>query len=576
MNRSTSPKINLACHHIDLEQRIARLYAQQRENCAGHIPETISVIIEDSADNILIAKKGAFSPAPIYYTLEDCCNNISFSIKDVLAAYPHALQVCRQKIRGYLSYLNEIGNTNNLTYYQNIYRLLPGESIIVKRGEPPRFVLGKPIEGDKKIANYQEHLYAIRDRFVRSVTEKISSRGKMAANLSGGLDSTAVNSVARAISNDTILGLYVDTATTQADEFNFAEIVSRRCDIALRKLTLDGGNPLNAVMKCMEQTEMPETNNLPSSFNRAIIDACATNNIDVLLSGFLGDQVIDYGYGYYSELASRNEWQKLKIALESHGYSPDAAKAIILAQLVKQLVTSQNLFYAIRLLKITRKELGFDRKDLIREALRKLKHKLRSLSNRQSKLAAKLVKNVENVSDNNYRELDPLTLVKNHITLSQARIVGGVYQHIIVEALEQRHTLFAKEGIYVGYPFFDKELLEVTLHSTNEWKMANSKSRATLREALKEYLPREIYERSSKAAFDDYSCKTFLQLYDAFKEHCADNYKLLDVWQFVDRKVFEKLADDLKDNKLRRNKVIALPMVLTRVIYLGLWLKYLR
>lgn len=569
-------QIKLAFRNEQMHNAIQEAYQKLGTACFAALPDTLSVMINDTERNSLAAHKGAFSNAPLYYTTLSGRLHCAFTILELLEPYPGCFTLNYTKIASYLSVRDELGLTDNQTFYKEINRLLPGQSIIEENGSfRLSFYAHKTIDADKYAhLSKEEHIEQWRKSFIGSIKNNLQSGKKTAAHLSGGLDSSSVCSLAQSLSNDRLAALHVYTATEESEELNYAKAVSKKWAMDF-KIVKPPDESIESVLRITKTTGLPHTYNLPPSFLLSILDTGTMLATETLLSGFLGDQVIDYGDGYYEELAQSQNWEKLAELVQKKHHSPVKTRRSIINFLLRRIRKKPQIRTVIALYKTAIETLEYSPfticKDIVFLLREHNRYQQKNDTDNQEIVTSFTKRRV--FENDNLLKLSPLSLVKGTLNADQQTIIDSLYQNLAVEAIEYQYLLFAASGIEVAYPFFDRELVEVSFHSKNEWKYGNGEFRATLRAAMQPYLPEEVVNRTTKAAFNTYVQHQFSLLYKAFIAHCNGHYANHSVWKLVNKKVFERIAAHILSPKAN-HLTVHYTFIANRVIYLALWLNY--
>ena len=82
-----------------------------------------------------------------------------------------------------------------------------------------------------------------------------------------------------------------------------------------------------------------------------------------------------------------------------------------------------------------------------------------------------------------------------------------------MDATEQLHHIGLHYGHRYAHPFFDEKLVELSLAIPERVKFGDGKGRDTIRRALRDVLPPEILNRSSKTSFSEYGLLSFQTLH---------------------------------------------------------------
>ncbi len=115
----------------ELKTEILESYRESGAACVHSAGEDVSFVLTDLRNKVFIAKRGIFSSVPVYYYyLEGGHVVCNFLLKELLPFVKFPLRPCEKKIEEYFSILPERQATDHLTFYQDIFRLLPGEYLV--------------------------------------------------------------------------------------------------------------------------------------------------------------------------------------------------------------------------------------------------------------------------------------------------------------------------------------------------------------------------------------------------------------------------------------------------------------
>ena len=225
------------------------------------------------------------------------------------------------------------------TFYAGVARLRPGESRLVGAGAdnvrryfrlalPERLHRGGPAE----VAA------GFRDALTTSIRQRLVSAHPVGAQLSGGLDSSSIVCIARALLRQDGGGplptfSYVFPRTPAADESAYIRAVVAEGDVDSHLIDADALSPLTDLDRVLAALDEP-FRGAPLPYQWALFRAAAEFGVKVMLDGYGGDSVVSYGLWWLAELARRGRFLRLAREVRDIASTGWVARATILRQFV--------------------------------------------------------------------------------------------------------------------------------------------------------------------------------------------------------------------------------------------------
>lgn len=588
----TKGDVTVWCSLPSYGERIIDSYIALGESFLDSAPEDYSFVIFDRKSDFIGAFRDFFGLSPLFYAFLSASDEeilfIGFSIKSILDTWNRKAEINPERITLYFDRENRGGPVKDHTFFKEIYRILPSHALIVRQGAREWKMTGFLDVLKNKNLNYAELSDRFREAFENSVFRKSSGFRSIGANLSGGLDSSSVSAVAGSKSD--IRTYYVNAGSKDASEEEFV-------DDMLLKWRKAGRHPAHFPVKpgmefagiiptLIADIGQPEMMAIPVSFFEPMAEKASLNGSEIILSGNGGDQVVGYGFEYLEELFESENWKKLSVAIRQYllhyekqysflsakwGKSAKRAKVRMFAlyffigrwrkkKKLKDIFSSVfvlNKYFGIRAAEIfTLLKSRTSGKDKIPEPLSFIKPEF------ERQIGQKSVKSFDIEELVRHQVLSPRQEQQLRYCFSDPGVVHN----------EEMSALFSKRNILLDYPFYDRNVLEVALNVPLSDLFRQGRGRGILRDAMEDYLPLKIAQRTSKGEFSEYGFAAFKSLWEDFKMRPdAENHP---VWDIVSHDAFDFSLeviynDDIKPRQ--KNKHI---WQAGRVLYLAIWLDF--
>lgn len=367
------------------------------------------------------------------------------------------------------------------TFYEGISRLPPHHSLTVTADDAnarPRSFWELDASRELRLRADGEYEEAFRETFLEAVRVRLRSAGRVATELSGGLDSSAVTCAARNL----CLEARVDPLTAfsivfdepGSDERTFIDAVVASGGIRSTKL---GADDLLALrLDDMLSRQDGPFASLTVIMETALCARVAESGSRVLLDGFDGDVVVSHGLERLHHLLRRGRWGTLRS--EVSAVAP---------------------------------RLGLSRWEAFRAhalapaappALRWLWRRLHDRDRPGWSMGAP--------ADPTFAERVGLSARLAALERAAARARTAREEHrdelasgVLPAALEIRDRIGGAAGVELRHPFFDVRLVELCLSLPDDQKLRDGWTRSIQRRALAGIVPESILARTDKARIND-------------------------------------------------------------------------
>ena len=459
------------------EELIARAYARWGERCVQHLSGAFAFAVWDPRTQRLFCARDRMGLRPFYYVSTSSSFSFASSIDSL-----RALQAVEGRINGarVADYLMQAVVDAQATFYEDILKLPAGHTLSVSR-------LGARIEcywqpdPDLQIELDSDDAYAreYRALFVDAVRDRMGGARRVGSLLSGGLDSSAVACTARAVlDSDDALPLDTFSLTfdevRRSDERKWIDAVCQSGGLRphfIRGDQIDPFEDLDRMLAAAEEPFFAWNMYLHWHLWKAGRDA----GVDVMLDGFLGDDVVSHGSRYITELAVRGQWLRLareiRTIADRQGEIAGGAWSIF-----RRFVLSP----------------------ILGEPAAGLRNRLRGPQEWSSAMTRFV--NPDLIEQVRWRERaeafgagprrTPLTAREEHHR--------GLTRRELPASLEIAYKSASVLGIEPRFPYADHRLVEFCLAMPATQKYSGGLTRAVLRQAMKGTVPDPVLSRADK------------------------------------------------------------------------------
>jgi asparagine synthase (glutamine-hydrolysing) len=421
----------------------------------------------------LFLARDRFGVKPLYYSVgDDGSLYFASEIKAVITARggPPALNYDALPDQ-----LANHGTSYDETLFENVKRLLPGHFLIWSNGRisvkrywdlsyEPKLAVGK----DAEIVEEW------RDLFSRSVELRLMSDVPLGMFLSGGIDSSAICAMMSRILDQPVKTFSVGFAEREANELEFARIVSRQFNTDHYEIVITPEQFFEELPRLVWHEDEPL--GFSSSVPLYFVSKLASQHVKVVLTGEGSDEILA-GYGRYRKV----------VRLLGFGKAYETITPGLLRSAIRSTVSAGP--YSLHK-KLSRTFLSRDA-DL--ENLFLDNFSVFSKAH-QDKLLTRETKA-------RIGELNPY--VYHQRNLSKGNAVTVLDKLLLSDTKTYLHELLMKQdqmsmaaSVESRVPFLDHKLVEFTAKLPDTFKLRGPTTKWILREAMKGVLPKAILSRS--------------------------------------------------------------------------------
>ena len=317
----------------EILRRFFRAYGKER---LKEVHGSFAFVSFDAQNQVVSLAMDHMANRCLYYAIIDEILYFSTLLKPIADIHRGRLHENRKFLQDFLAIPDmRVALDDQATIYFEIRHAAAGEILSVGRGESTWEKYWDPLKDfrtdrGKADEQYREEL---REKFGKAVSRAMRSDGEIGIFLSGGLDSTAVASVASGQLKKTGKQLY---AYTMIPVFGYSDDTGERVTVDEKALVHETAQFLGNVVEhydsceeinawdCMERQlrllegpfkSLQNVMHLMRLAEKARRDGCR-----IVLNGQLGNDTISYGdqAGYLYEMFRYGHWLRLRKELNSH------------------------------------------------------------------------------------------------------------------------------------------------------------------------------------------------------------------------------------------------------------------
>lgn len=527
--------------HVSDSYFILKAYEKWGEKCPEELLGDFAFAIWDKNKEQLFCARDHMGVKPFYYYLNDTLFFFASEIKSLFNQGTPS-KINKKRIAKYLMHLNDYSST----FFEDFFSLTPANYLIIKLSNVEKTKFWEICsQRSIDLGAEEEYIRSFRKIFEDSIKCRLRSQLPVGFELSGGMDSSSIVSMAKIIINDK---KYSDFKKINTYSFIFNELIS--CDERnyISNIINEKTNPLFVVADDFSPLEQMKDilkyQNQPLLFPNVILlwelhKKMYNNNIRVLLCGTGGDAVVSHGEYYLRDLAVNFKWGKL--LRELYYYTKNH----------KLHFYSKRFYYYLGL-------------QLFPHMLKKIKNK--DLSNILNKEFSNQI-NADQYLNKDFKSIKKIDTAKKYHYNVLSNSKG------IIDSLMMRDGLSAAFFIEGRYPFLDKRLVEFCYAIPSEMKFKFGWSRYILRISMKNILPIENQWRSNKTNLSLVSKTNILKHEQKFFEEMI--FKKNDIInEYVDLQYLKEIYNDYFLKKNISNSAYDLFLIAQLFYWLNLNKKY--
>lgn len=528
--KSHQDLFKIFCDKTEIERRL------------GKLDGAFSFVVLDENKKTIYAASDEFHQIPLYYSFHQNDLYFSTNINEILMIGNNRI-IDTEILFDYLvSSIPRQGRTvyKNINIVPNNYCLkICGENILKKR-----FI--KPSKRNINNINYSDELNKVLKKNLKK--RLMHFKEHIAMTLSGGLDSSALIGISKSLEfHDISSHSYIykglnDSQKKASDETKYIQSVIDMHDLDSNFHIFEKDGPLKMLDVSSNFNEPVSGTNIYTYHK--MFQELKEKKINILFEGIGGDDIIDHGRLRFYELGKKFKLKKLASEYKKFCYYEN--KEFKLTNCIKVFVIKPYLSFFLKLIRIRKKEnISYFNINLL------LKDEF--------KVDTKHI--FKNIHGYDYENFNFIKYSTDEIT--KMKLDDGYDAYVNRAAI----NMAREYSIHIVNPYYSQELKNYCQTVPLKEKMKNGKNRYYFREAIKQYVPEIIYNRTTKGDMSGMFLNELLE----------KDYSQIESLLFKDNLFTNKYFDKEKIKTFFENLLISKNQVhasmLYKVIYLAKWVK---
>jgi len=450
-------------------ETILHSYEEHGDRCVEHLQGMFAFALWDAARRRLLLARDRLGIKPLYYAVTDRELLFASEIKAILSAMSERPTLNRAAVPEFLATRFIAGEE---TFFRGVRKLPPGHTFNWSAAAGPQRhrYWSLPTETDGSPAGLRERAAELRDRLEATVRSHLMSDVPLGLFLSGGLDSSGLAALAAPMMSDRIQTFSVGFDDEASNELPFARLAARAVRARHHEVVLSPEDFFGSLPRLIWHEDEPIA--FPSSIALNFVSQLARPHVKVVLTGEGADELF-LGYNWYRLTAwngqlGRRYWR----------WMPRAVRRGI-----RQAVLSSP--HSVRRY-ASRSFLALDR------GVRAVCYENFAVCPDAWRRSLMLDRRLVDATDP-YREQLRCFAEAPGSTLE--RMSHADLQTYLVELLMKQDQMSMAASIESRVPFLDHVLVEHVVRTPVQFKIRGLTTKAVLREALRDRVPREILSR---------------------------------------------------------------------------------
>ncbi len=446
-------------------ETILHLYQEHGESCVEFLQGMFAFALWDRKRRSLLLARDRLGIKPLYYAVTDGEILFASEIKAILSAGRIAPQLNASVLPEFLSTRFV---SSDETFFRQIRKLLPGRTLCwsLEGGLRERRYWRLPAQREGSPTTLRACAGEVRERLAAAVRSHLMSDVPLGLFLSGGLDSSGLAALMARMVPDPIRTVSVGFAEAEANELDYARLAARAVGAHHREIVVSPDQFFEALPRLVWHEDEPLA--FPSSVPLYFVSQLARAHVKVVLTGEGADEIF-LGYNRYRVTA----WN------DRLGASVPGAARLALRSLARKLPRPVRRFADRSFLALPPgpRSLFYENFAVFTQPLQEvLLADVEALAARDPYAAGLAF----------YQEASGGVLDR----MSRADL-----QTYLVELLMKQDQMSMAASIESRVPFLDHEFVEQMMAIPAQFKLRGWQTKAVLRTALEDLVPRPILAR---------------------------------------------------------------------------------
>ena len=450
-------------------ETILHLYEEEADQCVESLQGMFAFALWDRPRQRLLLARDRLGIKPLYYSVTDRELLFASEIKAILAVTPERPALNHAALPEFLATRYLAGDE---TFFRGIRKLPPGHVLTWSLAGGPRRqrYWALPTGTDDSSAGLDQRADELRARLEATVRTHLMSDVPLGLFLSGGLDSSGLAALMAPMVSDRIRTFSVGFDDAASNELPFARLAADAVGAQHHEVVLSPDDFFGALPRLIWHEDEPIA--FPSSIALNFVSQLARPHVKVVLTGEGADELF-LGYNWY-RLTAWNE----QLGRRYRAWTPPALRRGV-RRAVSSLPRPLRRYASRSFLALEPgvRAVCYENFSVFSEAWRRS-----LLADRQ------LVE-----ATDPYRE--QLRCFEQAPGSTLDRMSHADLQTYLVELLMKQDQMSMAASIESRVPFLDHDLVEQVVRTPVQFKLRGLTTKAILREALRDRVPRAILRR---------------------------------------------------------------------------------
>jgi asparagine synthase (glutamine-hydrolysing) len=466
------PGLEAKGHHYRTRsdtETILHLYEEDADRCVESLQGMFAFALWDRPRQRLLLARDRLGIKPLYYRVTDRELLFASEIKAILAVTSERPALNHAALPEFLATRYLAGDE---TFFQGIRKLLPGHVLTWSLAGGPRRqrYWSLPTGTDDSSAGLDQRADELRARLEATVRSHLMSDVPLGLFLSGGLDSSGLAALMAPMVRDRIRTFAVGFDDAASNELPFARLAARAVGAQHHEVVLSPDEFFASLPRLVWHEDEPIA--FPSSIALNFVSQLARPHVKLVLTGEGADELF-LGYNWYRVTAWNEQLGRQYLAWVPPALRRGVRHAVTALPRPLRRYASRSFLALDPGVRAVCYENFAVFSDSWRRAL---------LVDRE------LVKQTDP-----YRE--QLRYFEQAPGSTLERMSHADLQTYLVELLMKQDQMSMAASIESRVPFLDHELVEHVVRTPVQFKIRGLTTKAILREALRDRVPREILHR---------------------------------------------------------------------------------
>lgn len=298
-------------------------YIEYGIDCIQKFIGMFAFSIEDKVKNITYIVRDRLGVKPLYYYLNDEKIIFSSEIKSIIALGSIKKELSLNAVSSYFSFRYPILND---TFFKNIKSLAPAHYMKIESSKIQTveyWRLSDKVQEQKHDKGEDYYIFKLKEILESAVKYRMISDVPFGAFLSGGVDSSIITALMSKASKDPIRTFTIGFEEEGYNEFEYANLISKKYQTIHKEITLTGTNYLETMEQLIDYKDAPLS--VPNEVPLYLMSKELKKYITVVLSGEGADEIFG---GYGRIFRSPYDLERIK-NIDSLGLTEDEKRELI-------------------------------------------------------------------------------------------------------------------------------------------------------------------------------------------------------------------------------------------------------